>query len=399
MRMQNLRRLWPDPVTWVVGLGSTAALAGQSGSPWMVNALTASIHYSPKHAGLMVTAEMIAMGLVMILVAPIIYRLPAKRVAMAALSVIVIGELVSAGIEGLGPMTLVRVSTGAAFGLLFALVSAFGARSSEPARTFATAGVIALLVGTTINPLLGFGLVNYGHAGVFVGIAAFAGIVGGALIFVRFPAGKAVVERSVNDTAPFSLLAASGVMTVMALLAIATNGVFVFLTTVAAGVGLQGTQLGTGMAVVSLVSALGGVVAARLGNSVGVLPPLVVGLAGMGASLFGLTVVATPVQFWIAFTSLVSIFWFLWPYIFGLAVVVDGKGRVAAATGSAKILAGGLGSGISGYVVEGFGLPTFGAVAAGLCFIAIIIALLTERVMRAPRDNDQSNSLRASVEA
>lgn len=376
MNSSAWRHLWPDRVTWIVGLGSTAGLAGQSGSPWMVNALTASAHFNTQQAGLMVTAEMIAMGGMMIAIAPVVHRIPAKPAAAIALATMVGGEILSANTDDLVGMTIARAITGLAFGLLFALASAFGARAGNPARTYAVAGVIALLIGTTINPLLGYGLQAYGHAGVFGGLALLCAVVGGALLLIRFPARSIAAAAHDVATPPVSAVATFGVMTVMGLLAIATNGVFVFLTTIAAGVGLAGPKLGAGMAVVSLVSALGGVVAAKLGNSQGILPPLVIGLLAMAAALFSLTEVQTSRQFWVAFTFLVTLFWFLWPYIFGLAVSVDAKGRVAAATGSAKILAGGLGSGVSGIVTQHYGLPTFGIVAAALCGAAVIVALL-----------------------
>jgi hypothetical protein len=177
-------------------------------------------------------------------------------------------------------------------------------------------------------------------------------------------------------------MAASGVMAIMALLAIATNGVFVFVATIAGTVGLKGAALGSAMSVVSLVSSSGALLASRMGTRYGTLPPLGGGLLVMGCSLFWLTTVTTQTTFWISFTLVVITYWFLWPYILGLAVSVDPQGRVVAATGSAKIFAGAVGSGAAGYTAAHYGLASYGAIAFGSCFGAALLSIYVIRLVR-----------------
>lgn len=372
---------WPDRVTWIVGLGSTAALAGQSASPWIVSGLIKSAGLPIEQAGLMVTAEMLAMGLVMLLVSPIVHRLPGKPTAFFAVIAIVAAQVWSTYAVGLVPLAASRVLAGIGFGVLFALASAMGARSAAPERTYAAAAVIALLIGTTINPALGFALENYGHSGVFLGVAVYSLVIALPLLVLRFPEPMRRSDVAVAVSVPVSRLSAAGVMAVMALLAVAVNGIFVFLTNIAGDVGLSGTKLGSGMAVVSFVSALGGVLAGRIGNRFGTLAPLAFGLSAMGLTLLAMTHLPNAIVFWPVFTALVTAYWFLWPYIFGLAVTVDPAGRVSAATGSAKILAGGLGSGIAGFVVSWAGLAAFGWLALALCVGALAIAVWVVRRM------------------
>jgi predicted MFS family arabinose efflux permease len=379
-----MKLVFPDRTTWIVGLGTTSALAGQSASPWIVNGLAESGGLGAEQASFMVTAEMLAMGLVMIMLAPVIHRIPAKAFALGALVTIMIAQGLSVIADGVAMIAAARALSGLGFGTLFAIASAKGSVADDPERTYAVAGVMSLLIGVIINPLLGFTLDAYGYQGVFFGLALYSLLVALPLTFIPFgKIGRSMaVSAEIAPSIGFSKLAAGGVMVIMALLAIATNGVFVFVTTIAGSVGLKGGGLGSAMAVVSLVSSSGAFLASRLGTRLGTLFPLIGGLVVMGSSLCWLTAVTSQVTFWIAFTMLVTTYWFLWPYILGLAVSVDPAGRVVAATGSAKILAGGIGSAIAGYTAAHVGLFGYGLVALGCCVTAAVLAIYVVHLVK-----------------
>lgn len=372
----------PDRTTWIVGLGTTAALAGQGASPWIVSSLAGSAGLDVEQASLMVTAEMLAMGLMMMALAPIVHRLPGKAVALCAVAIILAAQILSLFASGVVLLGGARALSGFAFGALFAVASAKGAAADNPEKTYALAGVMSLLIGTAINPILGFASADYGHIGVFSGLAFYCLMVAFPLLFMRFGQIGRAIPVIDGSAAPISPMAASGVMAIMALLAIATNGVFVFVATIAGTVGLKGAALGSAMSVVSLVSSSGALLASRMGTRYGTLPPLGGGLLVMGCSLFWLTTVTTQTTFWISFTLVVITYWFLWPYILGLAVSVDPQGRVVAATGSAKIFAGAVGSGAAGYTAAHYGLASYGAIAFGSCFGAALLSIYVIRLVR-----------------
>jgi MFS family permease len=167
----------------------------------------------------------------------------------------------------------------------------------------------------------------------------------------------------------------------MALMAAATNGLFIFLTTIAERVGLNLAGLGLGMAAVSLFSAIGGVVGNRVGLRFGYTPPLIVGFLGQGTALFALANAHSQLAFWVSFTGVVTIYWFVFPYILGLGSRIDPHGRVSSVTGTAKIFAGAAGSALGGYFAVHSGIATYGAFAFASCAVAAALSVPVVRLV------------------
>jgi predicted MFS family arabinose efflux permease len=128
------------------------------------------------------------------------------------------------------------------------------------------------------------------------------------------------------------------------------------------------------MSVVSLLGASGGVWANVASKRLGNTTPLLLGLPVIGLLVLAMTLVVTKAQFWAAFVGITISFWFLYPFIFGLAAAVDPKGRVASATGSGKILLASGGTALAGYLGGTSGLAAYGFAALGICLLATLVA-------------------------
>ena len=365
----------PSRVSWIVGLGSTLGIAGQSAGPWIVSTLSNVAGIGIRNASFLVMIEMLAMGLTMLVIAPIIHRLPAKALCVASLMLIVVAQIMSTMFGELATLWVARAASGIAFGVVFSVATAYGALSLNPEKTYAAASAMILVIGTVLNPILGYASARFGASGLFLGIALYSFGVGTPLLFISFRSRATIAAARPAATAPVSRVGIVGIMAMMALLAMATNGVFVFSASIAGTVGLKGASLGSSMSLVSLVSSSGALLAGRLGTRLGAILPIVGGLIVIGSSLLWLTLVNTQTTFWIAFTLVVITYWFLYPYMLGLAITIDPLGRLAAATGSAKILAGAVGSGLAGLMASLFGFKGYGFIAFGCCLAAALISL------------------------
>ena len=376
----NFKVLWPDRISWIVGLGTTLALSSQSIPFWIVSALKA-VGYDDQQASLMVTAELFAMGLTMIIISPVVHRLPFKPMVLCAVIVALASQVISMIADDGIVMTATRACSGVSFGLLFSMATAAGSSAQQPEKTYAAAGGLLLIIGTLLNPLIGSLFATYGRMGVFVGLCIYCLI--NAVPLLLIPAGPLLHTKlestEIVETSAVPLTGALGTFSLMFLMAVSMNGVFTFLGQIAERAGLQSAALGAGLALVSLLSALGGVLANRLGTRFGRSAPLIAGFLVLGLDLYALTVTSSPIAFWIFATVAVGCYWFIWPYIFGLAVMIDAKGRVASATGSAKIIAGGLGSAIAGYVVLHHGIVAYGQTAFATCILATVLVPIVVR--------------------
>ena len=74
-----------DRRTWVVGFGITLGNVAQSAVPWIVGGLMRSEGYEINRAGLMITAEVMAMGVLMLVTARFVHKMP-RRAALFVLT-------------------------------------------------------------------------------------------------------------------------------------------------------------------------------------------------------------------------------------------------------------------------------------------------------------------------
>lgn len=391
--MTSIASFFPDRRTLVVGFGITLGNTAQSAIPWISGSLVESAHLDIQQASWMITAEVFTMGIVMLGASAFVHRLPKKAVLIFATLLAIAAQIASIYVTQLGTLAVVRAVSGAAFGLVYSLASAIGAGAEAPQRTYGAAGTIALLLGVLINPMLGYGMQTYGAAGVFSGIVILAVVLAVPLFLISFksfqtsPAVGAIAADRARPTDRLDMPSAAGVVLTMALMSAAVSGLYVFLERIAHSVGLEGTALGAGMSVVSLIGASGGVIAIFVSRRVGNVLPLLIGLPLVGVIILGLATAKNQPQFWSVFSALTVMFWFLYPFIFGLAARVDPKGRVASATGSGKILLASGGTALAGFLGANYGIQSYGYAAIGICLLsAAMAAWVITRLRGEPRE-------------
>ena len=401
--MTMMRTAWPDRITWIVGLTTTIGLSSQSAVSWMVDALAKTGGLSIQQASLMSTAEMLALGITMIVLAPVIHRLAHKRLLLLSTLAVLVAQALSSLVHGFVPMGLTRILSGVAFGAIYAIATVSGAAADNPESAYANGAGINMVLGMFLNPPLGFGSEHFGHRGVFVGLGLYCLVLAIPLLFIAFPQPiiAAPVERKARVAATlFDGWMVVGLMAVMGMFAIATNGVYVFFVDVASRAGLTGTILGEDLVLVSFSSAVTIALLGRLGAWLG--PRLrakdgepargravFASLLVMGAVSWMFMKVPNPLAFTIAFSVWCSVYWIAYTFILGLAVAIDPLGRLAAASGSALILFGGLGSAAAGFVAEHFGSALYGIFALAACIVAGLLgiwvaAALASRPRRPP---------------
>ena len=365
-----------DRLTWSVGLGTTFGMAGQSGSSF--------IFYALNHAGLSVeaattalTVEGIAMGVVMLAAAPAMHRLALRPALAFAVVLALLAQIASAYAHGFDLIIAARLVSGIGFGLIYAIASASAAAAVTPERVYAAAGTIQLVAGTALNPVLGRGQA-LGLKGVFFAIAFYGVLLAIGLLFAPPPRSlKAAIPQAV--TARPSLAAIAIVLLMMILFAVGTNGVYIYYVPVAAKVGLSEAGLGDGLALVSLVGALGGVAASWLGMKAGRLAPLTISLLAMGGVSIWLLRIDAAWQFWLVFTLWIAVYIFVNAYLFGVAVAVDPGGRLAAALGGILLLANAGGTWAVGQVSTRLGPEAWGWVTLVLCALAAVAGAVANR--------------------
>ena len=372
----------PDRLTFAVGFATTIGLTGASAAPWIVDALVATHRFDIEQASRIEALEKAATGVALLLVSPIINRLSHRFLALTGVLLVVIAQLISTQMGDLPTLGAARVASGVGLGLIYGVASATGARAAEPDRTYAAAGVIQLLICVALNPILGFGSEMAGPRGIFIALAAWC-VVLALPLFLTMPTDR--VARSATGAgtkepnASLSAVAVGGVLMIMALFSMANGAVYNFFAVIPNSFGLSGKELGFGLSIVSLVGTIGGLAANKLGMRWGRAVPLALGLVFTGSSGLALMLVQDRVQYYAAFSALLISFYFLNPYIFGLAAEVDPSGRLSSATASALMLVGSFAAWSASLLSTRWGYPGVGIAALALCILATGIALAVVR--------------------
>ncbi len=372
-------RLIASRGAWIVALATTLGSADWGAMQWIVGALIDGGHFSSARAGLLGTIELTAMGLTLVAIAPVIGRAPLRTISIVGLVIAVAAQGVSMLLAEFAALAAARAVSGVAFGLLFSVAGRAGAAFPQPARAFAAAGVVSLLFGASKELLLGYAKQHFGYPGVF----------GALIVYYSVSAVPLVVllAKDAQPTAPKALSldriglgTALPILTVMALFALATGGIFAFIQQVATRVGLDGSRLAQGLAVITILGTVGAVLAERVGAR-GTRPATAAaGLVAVGVSCLLVMLSPTRTAYWAAMLFWVIAYWFCYPLLFGMAATLDRQGRLATALAAVMILASAAGTGISGALTSYFGPESFGVVALGASLAAAMLMLLAPQL-------------------
>lgn len=374
---------WPDRDSWTVGLGITLGLASSGVGPWIVGGLVDTRRFDIEQASLMVTVEQMTMGVVMLVLAGILHRLPRRSLLAVGVALALLTQVFSYLLDSVAAMTALRVLSGVGFACIYSMSMALGAATRDPDRTFAVGQGMTQLGAIALNPMLGLGSELPGHKGVFVVVALFCAVLAAPFLALAFSHRAAPLKREGKTLHPVSLLSTTvlGVLAVMTIYSVATGGAWNFMERIALSVGLSGRHLGSGLIVTSVIGTLGSVLANRLGTTYGRAWPLCGGLAALGLATLWLMIPAAAWQFWTALSLWAFLFTFTTPFVFGLAAAADPSGRVVAATGTAFIIVSAAGVYFGAFIVAHLGLKVFGAVAlAMLAATAVLAAWISRRV-------------------
>lgn len=358
---------------WTTGLGTTLAFGNWGALPWVIGALVEGAGFKPDAAAFLGTVELSLMGGVMLILAPMMPRLSRVHLVAAALPVVVVAQLITAYLHAYYLMMLVRGVSGIAFGVLFAVATAEGSDTKEPESTFAMSTVIAMVCGIFKSLLLGFAKQHYGYQGIFLALTVYYTVVGLPLLLLLIGASRLpAVHRARQAGIAPPLLLAIGVLTVMSMFAIATNGVYAFIERVADHVGISATALGRGFAVAGLIGTLGGIAASRLGLKLGRALPTLGSFLLLGALSWQVMHSGSSVAFFAIYPCWVIMHWFCYSYVMGLSVLVDPLGRLATVTSATYILTAAAGAGVAGLFTRYAGLSSFGWGALALCVVGAL---------------------------
>ncbi len=221
-----------------------------------------------------------------------------SRTKMALLGTvfILVGNTASAYAGSLEALMVYRAIVSLGGGLITGAGTAAAARSPDPERTFALAGIVYLLIFAGGHALIPGGLKSYGVEGIYLSMAMY-GIIAIPAYFFLYPPVRADVTQTgffkIIMDAPYRLLAIFA-MSGLFIYELGQNAVFTYMDKLGENAGMEADDRGILLFLTTVVGLAGGALAMWMGTRYGRFWPLVGGLGLNILSSAMFTIVEDP---------------------------------------------------------------------------------------------------------
>lgn len=359
------------PGTLAVCLAYSIALVPGNTSPLIVGGLIGGLDLGIADAGLVLSCELILMGIAATFSAPWMANGNARTAAIAGAIVLLSGHALAAGASGFTEILAWRALAGTGAGIVLAAVNASIAGAPNPPRLYGLALMAPPLLGFVITLLMSHHIAAAYHAGAYGVLAVFTLLVLPWLFF--FPDYRKTSTFAKAD--PLTRLAPG----IALLLAIFITGAsmmayFAFVERLGVRLELSTGQIGNIFAWVVLGGAAGAGIAAALDKRFGLVKPLILGILVHSSSMIlALQLVTLPAYVLGTVLEGITLVYIL-TFFFALAARLDPFGRWAAAAGGAFSLSLGAGPYLGGLIIQyaGFGALTLLIVICTLTVLTLL---------------------------
>ncbi|HEV7320496.1 MAG TPA: MFS transporter [Ensifer sp.] len=364
-----------DPLALVIGATACQIIGGlvPQMSPFVVAGLIDGLALSEREAGIIASAELLALAVTAILVAPLLPRLSCRYAGMSALFLTVAAQAASITSDGWTSLVLLRGLAGIGEGALYAMsLSIVASHCRNPERIFGLFQLVWAIGSVALFAIGGEVTAAYGHRGIFALLAgltlAFSPFL---LLMPELRAVKHTATRPASSVPLFGSLLFAAIVLYVAVSA----GLFAFSGPMGERIGLDTAAVGYVLTVSTVVGLAGAGAATALNVRWGRAIPISAFCLGYVVVALVLCLWTNPVAYGIAVISSAVLYYFSLPYLFGLAAALDQSGRWAAAAGSAYLLGFAAGPVFTGAVIAASGYTSLAAVCVTMTIVAWVLAV------------------------
>lgn len=358
-----------------IAIGCTFGNLSFLALPMWLGPAVERFHLETSASGWLASLELGAVTLLCLLFSSRVDAMPLRGPAILALFLSLLGNLLSILAPGLFLFIAARILVGLGAGALMALLFGAAARTSEPQRTFSmvtfslTALFLVIMVGGPIA------VRAYGLNGI-LGMLACIQLLG-LFLFWRLPQMPAPATGN-RGRFPRNWLVI-GALGALVLLQSGNALIWAFTERIGRATGLSLDAVGQVLALSSVVSMAGPIIARIIGSRWGKTLPLVFALAMISVSVLFITHSAMP-QIYSSASVVLPLFVMLGnPFIMGVLAGLDERGRVAAAAPAFSNIGSALGPFLGSLVLVDQDFALLGNTALVLYLAAIVLLVIPAR--------------------
>jgi len=382
-------------------------LAGVTGNasaiikPLLIGTYVAHYSFTPRAAGYLLTSEMTAAALAILVSAVLFAHLSQRKFVLAALVMILIGNVGAASIDVAGASSLFgwRIVAGLGHGFALGPVGAAVARVKQPDRLAGLMSVAVMGSAAALSFLIPHLQASIGGRGLFVAMAATIPL--GVIAMRYFPDGAGVDQGKKSALPPMppwrvTLFASLGLFAWY----LVVGGYWPYVEQFARAAHLGYAEAARVLGWATLISVLGASLSIFVGESLGRMRTL--------SALFAIQIAAVLTMLlggshFFAYAASASLFVFAWialfPYLMGLMSQIDPGGRLNGLLYMTALLGYAIGPAAAGYVsghgaTLASGLLEVQQLVLGLLLVAATMLLTLAARNRRPASMDQAAPLR-----
>jgi len=362
----------PRSLIAAVSVGNSIGVMPGSIAAFWVGGLMDSRGFSEVAAGAISTAEIVAVAITSVLVAPFMPRLPIRGVAIGGVLLASGAQFGSTLIESPWLLGAVRLLAGVGAGLALAAGNTSGAAAKDPDRLYGYAISILLVFVAVTSYGLAAVMAQAGVEGGFVMIGALYLL---GLTFLRGlrPAPGATASAVGGALPRRELVLLIGTIV---LVGFATGPTWSFMERVGVRMGLELERVGFFYLIATCVGILGPVLAGVLGGRFGRTRPIAIAQVGLGLSCVVIVHAQGEATYFAGMVGLLITYMFLYPFVLATIACFDPAGRVGPAAAGLFFFVLGLGPFLGGLLVTHGSYATPGWFGMGILGAAALLLTL-----------------------
>ena len=356
-----------------IGCASSGAHIGNNFTTYLIGGLVDRYGFSPVQMGAFAMVETLAYACALFLAAPRVGRLSARSIAVAATSMVVVGQGICL-LTAFYPLLLAtRLAAGFGFGLLNCAVNLAAGRTGRPTQAISAGIGMQTLLFAAVNIALPRIGASYGIDGMFAGLALLSVMLGLGTLLLPSERGATPIVDAKAAAAPIDKQGAM-TLTAMALFTFGSMAIWPFMERTAHAIGMSAVEFGRYQSFATLMSAAGSFalmfLAARVRRSYLLAGALLI--CGSASALLTTTSHAPILGLGLV---LYNVSWFItYALLVGLAFAVDSTGRLAVTASGTWLLSQSAGSLAAGVIAQTFGgYSPIGPLGLIACLAGVLI--------------------------
>lgn len=370
------------------GIGLLAMLV----LPFMISATMTGLNLNEAQAGLLGTAEFLAVMVASLLVSPFIGRIPRRTFAVLGACLAIGGNVLSMFQVSYDALLLLRPLVGFGCGLALAAGNATVANAENPEKLAGQMSVLFVVLMVITMETFSRVSEKWGVAGVYAALAICMLAVAGFLF--KLPQRAPAKQHSTKEHphAHRGLFTASSLFMLVAMFAFALRDtmMWAFAERIGQAAGYATEELGALFSIQAVIGVAGPMIASVVGGRYGLKKPAILGIVATGIVTFTILQSSNAkVPYTIAVLFISGTYFYALSYLTALAAELDVEGRVVAASGGFLVAGVAVGPAVSGHLIVQGGYQLASWVNSGIVIVTLLLLLVPLAAIKRKADHLQ----------